>query len=222
MRADARRAFRESGICVLEGFLLAEAVSIVLEDLSACVDHAYVCTTHSTVYLRPGDKSLPFGHPGRVEETTRVGTLAQDQLPRDSPLRRLHESTVFRRFVGDIVGSKTLYGYADGLTSVNVLVYEEGHHLGWHFDESDYALTIMLRPASDGGAFEYALPFGGSRSVKTLRAGSLMLFRGGALLHRVTPVRSGGPRIVAILSYGTRRGIQLSKDDRKLFYGRIT
>lgn len=238
-RAEAQRRFRETGICLLDDFLRAEAVDAALADLDHSIDDAYVSTTYSSVYLEPGDPSFPAEHPRRQEHVTRVGTLAEDQLPPESLLRRIHSAAAFRQFVGDIVGVPRLYGYADRLTSVNVLVFKEGFELGWHFDESDYAVTLLLRPASAGGIFEYApnirapgeenypaiqCAVAGDRAasaVAPLCTGALMIFRGCRSLHRVTTVGCGLPRLVAVLSYDSRPGVCLSEHDRRLFFGRI-
>ena len=238
LRTDARRQFHERGVCIFDGFLRDEALATVLSEIDLSADEAYVSTTSSTVYLEPGSDVWPPGDPRRVEERTTVGTLAEDQLSSDSWLRRLHGAAAFQLFIGDIVGSSRLYGYADGLTSVNVLVFKRGHRLGWHFDEAEYAVTLMLRSASSGGTFEY-VPLvrhtgadgnsairgviAGVRQPVTapLQAGSLLIFRGRDSLHRVTAVRSGGPRIVAVLSYDKCAGLCLSEHDRRLFYGRI-
>jgi hypothetical protein len=237
LRTEARRQLDETGVCILDGFLRAEAVQAVLSEIDPCVNQTYVSTTSSTVYLEPGSNVWPPGDPRRVEEITTVGTLAEDQLPGDSWLRRLHGAAAFQEFIGDIVGSSRLYGYADGLTSVNVLVFKQGHRLGWHFDEAEYAVTLMLRPASSGGIFEYA-PLSGNAGVAGnsglrslilgacepvtahLQVGSLLIFRGRQSLHRVTAVRGGAPRIVAVLSYDKCAGRCLSEHDRQLFYGR--
>jgi hypothetical protein len=238
-RAEAQRRFRITGVCIFDDFLRVEALDALRNELDTVVDDAYVSTTYSSVYLEPSDASFPAGHPRREEHVTRVGTLAEDQLAPDSLLHRIHASAGFRQFVGDIVGARRLYGYADGLTSVNVLVFKEGHRLGWHFDESNYAVTLLLSPASAGGAFEYAPNIrtpgdenyaaiqrvltgpGAGSVVAPLRAGSLMIFRGRRSLHRVSAVGAGQPRLVAVLSYDTRPGVCLSEHDRQLFFGRI-
>jgi hypothetical protein len=239
LRIDARRQFHDTGVCIFDGFLRTEALEAVLSEIDLCADQAYVSTTSSTVYLEPGSNVWPLGDPRRVEEITTVGTLAEDQLSSDSWLRRLHGAAAFQRFIGDIVGSSRLHGYADGLTSVNVLVFKRGHRLGWHFDEAQFAVTLMLRSASSGGTFEY-IPLvrhsgadGGDSAIRgmisrgrepitaPLREGSLLVFGGRDSLHRVTAVRGGGPRIVAVLSYDKCAGLCLSEHDRRLFYGRI-
>jgi hypothetical protein len=238
-RDEARRRFDTDGVCVLDEFLTAAAVVAVLDDITPLLGGAYASTTYSTVYLQPADHAFPLGHPRRSEQVTRVGTLAEDQLSAGSLLRRIHESAVFRQLIADIVGARTLHGYADGLTSVNVLVFGAGDELGWHFDEAEYAVTLLLRPAAVGGAFEYVpnlrsderenypdvqeiLTGGGvPRELDHPHAGCLVFFRGRHSLHRVTAVRSGGPRIAAVLSYDSEPGVRLSEHDRDLFFGRI-
>jgi hypothetical protein len=103
LRTGAKLQFHETGVCIFDGFLRAEAVETVLSNLRA--DEAYVGTTSSTVSLEPGSNAWPPGDPRRVEELTTVGTLAEDQLPSDSWLRRLHGAPAFQGFIGDIVGS---------------------------------------------------------------------------------------------------------------------
>ncbi len=238
-RDEARRQFDTHGICVLDEFLTAAAVVAVLSGITPLLGDAYVNTTYSNVYLRPVDHAFPVGHPRRLEQVTRVGTLAEDQFSAGSLLRRIHESAVLRRLIADIVGVRSLHGYADGLTSVNVLVFGAGDELGWHFDEAEYAVTLLLRPAAVGGAFEYfphlrsddrenyrdvqeILTGGGvPHELGQPHAGCLVLFRGRHSLHRVTAVRSGEPRIVAVLSYDSQSGARLSEHDRDLFFGRI-
>ena len=238
-RAELRRRFVASGACILDKFLAGPTVDALLEELAPLVREAYVSTTYSTVYLQPADPGFPLGHPRRSEQMTRLGTLAEDQLSLTSPLRALHGSTAFRRLIGDIVGVSGLYGYVDGLSSVNVLVFHTGHELGWHFDEAEYAVTLLLKSAASGGTFEYVRNLrsidranfaavqellaggGGAVSLDHVRAGDLILFRGRDSLHRVTPVCAGAPRIVAVLSYDSRPDRRLSEHDRDLFFGRV-
>lgn len=239
LRRWARRQFQEEGICVLPGFLAPGVVKTLRGELEMLIDDAFWSTTHSTVYLRPGNLRYPAEHPRRKVWPTRMGTLAQDQLGAGSALRRLHGSPDFRDFVGAVVGAGTLHEYADGLTSVNVLIFRQGDQLGWHFDESEYAITLLLKSASVGGRFEYAPRLRGSGrdsdgaiasllagqrgicALDDLEPGALVLFRGDQSLHRVTPVEGGAPRMVAVLSYDNRPGVRLSEHDRLLLYGRI-
>ena len=54
-----------------------------------------------------------------------------------------------------------------------------------------------------------------------LPPGTLLLFYGRNYLHRVTPVRSKKPRILVTLNYNLEKGVELSLNARKTFFGRI-
>jgi hypothetical protein len=118
------------------------------------------------------------------------------------------------------------------------MFHDPPDELAWHFDNADFAVTVMLQPALAGGVFEFvpmlrtpedANPEGvrrlldGDRAgVRTLqgRAGTLALFRGHLSPHRVTPAEGARARINAVLSYSTAPNAMLSPSARALFYGR--
>ena len=121
---------------------------------------------------------------------------------------------------------------------MNVLTYAPGTETGWHFDNANFVVTLMLRPAEAGGRYDY-LP--GSRSeaddgfatvarvldgdtkgVLSLeqRTGDLVIFQGKNTLHRVTPVTGATARVIAVLSYDPNPGKRLHEDTQRTFYGR--
>ena len=53
------------------------------------------------------------------------------------------------------MGEKTLYEYEDPLSSINIHYAKEGQELGWHFDNSSFAVTLLLQKLLGGGVFEY-------------------------------------------------------------------
>ncbi len=133
-----------------------------------------------------------------------------------------------------------VYRHGDELGALNVMLYEPGDELGWHFDGADFVVTLMLQPPLAGGAFEYvpmlrspddenyhgvsALLHGDRDRVRGMsgREGTLALFRGHSSPHRVTPVEGTRARINAVLAYATVPDAQLSPANRELFYGRAS
>lgn len=97
----------------------------------------------------------------------------------------------------------------------------------------------MIRPAEAGGIYEYVTGLRGPDDedfealgrvldgareglrVLDMEAGALVLFRGRYALHRVTPVASGPPRLLAVLSYDPEPGRTLTGQTRRIFYGRV-
>ena len=84
--------------------------------------------------------------------------MAYDLFPADSPIRQLFEWEELRTFVAAILGLDTIYPYADPLGALNLAVMGEGDELQWHFDQTDFVVSLALQDADDGGDFEVA-PF---------------------------------------------------------------
>ena len=51
--------------------------------------------------------------------------------------------------------------------------------------------------------------------------GTLVLFRGKDAIHRVTPTIGNRTRILSVLAYNSKPGVQLSETARKTFFGKL-
>ena len=56
--------------------------------------------------------------------------------------------------VSRILGRAPLYRYADPLGAMNLAVMHEGDALGWHFDQTDFVVSLAIQPSDAGGEFE--------------------------------------------------------------------
>jgi hypothetical protein len=238
--ARCRSRLDQDGACVLEDFLLPDAAARARAELEGLLDGAYYCQKDHNPYLAPDDPALPADHPRNRPQVSDVGCLADDQIPTGSVLRQLYLWDQLRAFLAALLDVDRLYPYADPLGSLNLNVFQPGQQLGWHFDNADWAITLMLRPAEAGGVYEY-LPWtrtaedenydtvarildGDREGVRELAmgVGALVLFRGRRSLHRVTPCQGIQPRLLAVLSYDTQPGVTLTEHNRLLFYGRTS
>ena len=239
-QASCRRTLAETGALAMPGFLLPAAAESIRCEARAKQDQAYFCAQRHTVYLAPPDPDYAADHPRNREVISSKGCLTDDQLARASALRSLYDDTAFRGFLCAVLGEKSLYEYADPLSSITLHYAEPGQELGWHFDNSSFAITLMVQPPEDGGEFEYV---NGVRDADrgemnfeltgrvldgeitparlTMAAGTLVLFRGRNAIHRVAPVRGNRARILAVLAYNSEPGIALSESARMTFYGRL-
>ena len=221
-------------------FLLPGAVEQTCREAEAHRDKAFFCTTKHNVYLTPPVPEFSTDHPRNREVISSKGCITDDQVPLDSPLRTLYDAPLFKEFLCAVLGEQGLYRYADPLSSINVHYAEPGQELGWHFDNSSFAITLMLQPPERGGAFEYV---GGVRNAETgemnfdgveqvldgkvtakclsMEAGALVLFRGRNAMHRVAPVEGASTRMLVVLAYNAEPGISLSESARLTFYGRL-
>ena len=62
---------------------------------------------------------------------------------------------IFKKFICKVVEETDLYEYADPLSSINVHYAAKGQELNWHFDNSKFAITLLLQAPKGGGHFEY-------------------------------------------------------------------
>ena len=59
------------------------------------------------------------------------------------------------RFLCAVLSEQELHEYADPLSGINLHYASEGQELGWHFDNSSFAITLLVEKPESGGAFEY-------------------------------------------------------------------
>ena len=238
--AQCKTRFDQAGSLLLPGFVLGDVVTELKKEALEHQHLAHYCQQTHTAFLSPVDTAFDEDHPRNRQVTSSKGCITDDQVPESSPLRRIYHNADFRRFLCIVLGETQLYEYADPLSSINVHYYEQGQELGWHFDNSSFAVTLMIQPSELGGEFEYIPNFrdaqagdmnfegvgralDGAVEAKALSIGegTLALFRGRNSLHRVTPVIGDTRRIQTVLAYNTEPGVALSEQARRTFYGRV-
>jgi Carrier-protein-independent halogenase WelO5 len=239
-RRRCRATLEKDGALVMPQFLLPKTVRKIAREGEAHRDQAYFCDDHHNVYLTPSDPDYPMNHPRNRLVLSSKGCIPDDIVPASSPLRVLYDAEEFKDFLCDVLGEKALYEYADPLSSINLHYAHKGLELGWHFDNSAFAITLMIQAPEAGGDFEYVkdlrdadtgeMNFEGVRKVldgettpETLNmpAGTLVLFRGRNSLHRVAPVEGDVTRMLVVLAYNGEPGIALSELARLTFFGRL-
>jgi hypothetical protein len=238
-QTKCRDAFDESGIFVMADFVRPEVIDQIRAEGEARRSDVYSKAEQHTVYLSAQDPAFSADHPRNRLVLSTKGCLTDDQIPETSPLRALYNAPAFREFLCAVLGEKALYDYADPLSSINLHFHEDGQELGWHFDNSSFAITLMVQTPENGGTFEYvphlrdadagemgfeavAEVLDGKMQVTTVHAsaGTLVFFRGRNSIHRVAPTRGTRTRMLAVLAYNAQPGVSLSETARLTFYGR--
>ena len=234
----ARDQLRGQGVARLAGFLTPAAVSQMLTLASQLAAQAWASDQTHTAYFEPADDSAGPDHPRALLQHSAKKAIAYDQIPAGAPIRRLYESDDLTAFIAAVLGKPVLYRSADPLDALEIAIFDDGDELGWHFDNSEFSVTMMYQQAAAGGHFDYYPRLRDEhhenyRGVrKTLHGspdgilqlpsspGTLAVFRGQHALHRVTPVSGPRPRINSVLTYGEHPGMKLTGLTQKLFYGR--
>lgn len=235
--AEACRARLDSdGALVLRGFFRPEVIGQLVDQSAHRESDAFYASSTHNVYLTDPDPALGPDHPFNRQVASSKGLIADDQIPADSPLREIYGDTTFRAFLCRVLGIDEIHPYADDLSSINVHFASEGRELGWHFDNSSFAVTMLLQAPEGGGAFEYVPDvrdgrdagervgaiLDGDEPVRTLDfdPGDLVLFRGRNALHRVTPTEGPITRMLVVLAFNDQPGVGLSESALVTFYGR--
>ena len=150
-----REQLRARGACELEGFMQPEAVAGAVRGVAPLEAAAFRTETTHNLEFSGREAELDPDDPLRIQVRSAKGLVAYDQVPADSPLRAVYESDVLTRFVGAALEVEPIYRQADEIGALNVMFYGAGDELGWHVDNADFVVTLMLRASAAGGAFEY-------------------------------------------------------------------
>jgi hypothetical protein len=227
------------GAAELTAFVTPAGVATLAADAESLASRAHRSGGQGTAYLEVPDFSLPAGHPRLTWGDYAVGAVAYDAIPLSSPLRRLYEWSPMTELIAAILDRGQLFPYADPFGALNLAVMGDGDQLQWHFDQTDFVVSLAIQTASAGGNFEVAprirrpddecyedvaAVLGGDdlSSVVTLpmAPGTLLVFEGRYSLHRVSPISGSRLRHVGLLAFDTEPGTVGSELLRQDRYGR--
>jgi hypothetical protein len=236
---DAARAdLVDRGAAELAGFVTTEGVAALQADADALAERSFHSGGVGTAYLELPEDHWPKDHPRQTWAPYAVGAVGYDVIPNASPLRRFYESAILLAFLEVVLDRGTLHRYADPCGALNLAVMGEGDELQWHFDQTDFVVSLAIQPAEHGGDFDVvprirsgdderyddvaAVLGGDDDRVVTLpmTPGTLLVFEGRHSLHRVSPITGSTLRHVGLLAYDTKPGTVSSDLLREVRYGR--
>ena len=237
---ECNKKLNREYVLKLDNFLTKKAVKNIELEAISLKDKAYYCSQYHTILLNKKNNNYDNKDPCNIEVKSDKGCVPHDIIPKNSYLNKLYNSKTFKDFLKKVLGLKNIYSYKDSLSSVNYNFYEKKQQLGWHFDNASFAITLMISSPTKGGIFQY---FTKGRDYEknyinkklitnvlkekvkinelSVNPGTLLLFYGRNYLHRVTPIESKKGRILVTLNYNLEEGIELSKNARKTFFGRL-
>ena len=239
---DLKKEFNKTGVISLPKFLKTKSVNKLQEESLRKLKKAYFNPQKHNVYLSPPDNTFSSAHPRNRQVISSKGCITDDMIDSYSSLRYIYNSLIFKSFLTHILSLNKIFPYADKFSSINIHYARKGEELGWHFDNSSFAITLMIKSVKNGGIFEYASKIRGNdisqdkeyetvskilnddfpvKSI-SMNAGGLLLFNGKNSMHRVTKVIGDETRILAVLAYNENKGVSLSKSAQKTFYGKVS
>ncbi len=237
--ATLRASLQKTGAAEAPEFLSARGLELCIADAESLASQQYKSVGEGTAYLEEPDPKWSADHPRATRRRYSVGVVAYDQFPATSPVRRLYEWRPVIDFVSAVLERAPLYQYADPMGALNLAVMGDGDELQWHYDQTDFVVSLALRDADVGGDFEVAPKLrsasdenyagvsrvlaGDSDAVTRLpmTPGTLLIFAGRHSLHRVSPIAGATERLVALLGYDTRPDTRSTPHLQRKRYGRV-
>ena len=236
--ARYRDEMAANGVAVLTGFVLSSAMELIVEEANRLAPLGHFSETFSSPYLSAPDPALPSADPRSRAQRAALSAVAFDEFGPESLLVRLYESSLLRGFLASVLGVDQLHSYADPLGAMSLAVMVDGDELGWHFDFSEFVVSLGIQSPTEGGTFDVVPRLrsaddpneaavievldGDLDRVVTLplEPGTLMIFAGRNSMHSVSPIRGDVERLVALLSYDTRPGTDSTDELKMVRYGR--
>ena len=236
--AQAQTALAQHRVFVLPDFVLPETLQQMREEANALAPLAHHMDVVTPLYPERQEPDIRAYHPvRRARVRTSVRAVSYARIPRDSMLRALYEWDPLLEFIAALLGLPRIYRYQDMHGALNIAVMIAGDEFGWHVDQADFVVSLVLQAPEAGGEFlcrpalrldaeandaavqavlEHRCP---QIATVPMHAGSFMLFQGRHALHRVTPIQGRVPRLVALLAYDTKPGTVSSPALLKARYG---
>jgi hypothetical protein len=233
-----RAELTSTGMFNLPGFVRPEALAAAVAELKPLLaDGAFRHARRHDIWFGAPQPDLPPDHGARLMIETSNRTVTGDRTA-GTILRRIYDWPALPAFLAAAMEKPVLHPMADPLACLNVMGYGDGEGLNWHFDRSQFTVTLLLQMPEAGGEFEYRrnlrsaeepnydgvarLLAGKDPEVRSvaLSAGTLNVFAGRNTAHRAAPTRGPRERIVAVMSFVEQPGVMFSAAERVGFYGR--
>lgn len=239
--ADARDQLRASGCAVVRNFILSGALPMLAAEINERKHTTHYSVDSINPYFHTAfNDEYPERHPVNTFIERSSGFIPGDAWEPTTIMRQLFEHEALAAFLADCLEIPALYPFADPLAGLTANILDPGQQFTWHFDTNEFAVTVLVDEADDGGLFEYVPQIrsseheefdavqtildGGRAGVTTLdlRPGDLQIFRGRHSLHRVTRVGNHSrPRHAAIFAYTEKPGVIGRVDRTQQLFGRV-
>tara|TARA_B100001750_G_C15511206_1_gene603795 strand:- start:1326 stop:2126 length:801 start_codon:yes stop_codon:yes gene_type:complete len=235
---QCRSLLDETGVCILKEFVQKKLINKMAHEADQYIHLSHFSEDSHNVFFQDDDEFLPANHPLRIKEKTSLNSIPYDLMDPKDALHQLYNWDPLMNFLSPILGH-TLYRMADPMAALTINCMDEGQNHGWHYDESQVTITLLIQKPISGGLFQCVpnlrkkdfenfanlgtVLSGDQKDVVTLdvEPGDLLIFAGFYSLHRVTPVKGEKRRYVGTLCYKDKPNIFNSPEVQQLFYGRI-
>ncbi len=237
----ARVQLRGDGCAIIKDLVRPEALRILSEEIVERKPTTHFSTQTINPYFHTDHNAdFPDHHPVNTFLERSSGFIPGDSWDSGCATDVIFRSPELARFLAECLEIPELHCYADPLAGLTANILDPGQQFTWHFDTNEFAVTVLVDEADEGGLFEYVPNIrnhedegfdhiqhvleGGRDGVVTLdlRPGDLQIFRGRYSLHQVSRVASDSkPRHAAIFAYTEQPGVIGRVVRTRQLFGRV-
>jgi len=235
-----QQQLQATGCALHKDFVRPEAVQVLASEIAANKPATHFSTQNMNPYFHTQvNDDYALDHPVNTFIERSSGFIPGDSWQAGCANDVLFRAPEVARFLADCLDVPALYCYADPLAGLTSNILDPGQQFTWHFDTNDFAVTVLVEEADEGGLFEYypgirsaddegfdriAAVLAGNRDGVVsldLRPGDLQIFKGRYSLHRVTRVAAdSAPRHAAIFAYTEQANVIGRLERTKQLFGR--
>lgn len=237
-----RQQLKNEGCSVLKSFILPSMHEQLMQEGEALAPKAYYTVETVNVYNTDPYQAYPENHPAGIQFERGNAFVARDLIPENNLVQQLYINSYFKQFIAACFETETIHELADPLAGLCINVLQPQREHPWHFDTNEFTVSLLTKPAENGGAFQYYPNIRSPESENTdevfnvitgqeqaskvvrtldLQCGDLQLFKGRYALHRVSPVEGRNERHTAILAYTPLPNVIGSVERTKQLFGRV-
>ena len=71
-------------------------------------------------------------------------------------IKLVYQDPAVKKFLAQALKIPVVHEYADEFQCLNIMYMKDGGARAWHYDGSDFVVTLMLQSPAAGGKFEFA------------------------------------------------------------------
>ena len=237
----AREQLAADGCTVVKDLVSSSGIKLLNDEITSQKNTTHFSNEKMNPYFHFDENpDFPPDHPINTFLERSSGFIPGDSWTPSGAMNQLFRSRELIDFVAACLQVSELHCYADPLAGLTSNILEPGQLFTWHFDTNDFAVTVLVQPADEGGLFEYvpgirtvgdegfervADVLRGDRSEVTtldLRPGDMQIFRGRHSLHQVTRVATDSvARHAAIFAYTEQPGVIGRVERTTQLFGRV-
>jgi alkylated DNA repair dioxygenase AlkB len=167
LKAECRRIYLDRGFVHLPSLVDLPTVESLVGECTRCVKSGatFLSSEDHNPYLKNDDPTLSCSHPRNRPMASSKTIVDYSRAGSNSALSELYRSELMLGLIQAIVSpEQQLYPAPCPISSAYYNVFEEGDGLGWHYDNSEFGVNLVLQMAGDphrgvsgGGEFEFHL-----------------------------------------------------------------